>query len=379
MFEIVFWAAVLMLAYIYAGYPVLAGMLARRYGRPVRRGPILPSVTVVIAAYDEERHIREKIDNVLALDYPRDRLNIIVASDASADATDRIVREHPAQNVELLRVEGRQGKTACQNAAAAVARGEILMFTDATTRIDPHALTAMVQNFADPEVGSVAGSLVYVAAGADPTSQGGTAYWSYESRLRLAESQLGSLIGVSGCLYCVRRGCYQPIPPGLISDFVIALRIREQGLRTVLEPEALCYEETLTDADRELSMRIRVSVRSLVALLAERRCLNPLRYGCFAWQLWSHKLLRYLAPYFWIVALIASCVLAIDRVLYRGLFAAQLALVIVGALGFSLHARRRNLGIVTKPYYLLLTNLASLLATWRLLRGERMVTWKPVR
>jgi cellulose synthase/poly-beta-1,6-N-acetylglucosamine synthase-like glycosyltransferase len=380
MIEVVFWICVALLAYVYAGYPLIAIALAHAFGRGVRQGAALqPTVTVVISAYNEERHIREKIDHVLALQYPGEKLQVIVVSDASSDRTDRIVSEHPAANVELVRVEGRQGKTACQNAAVTAARGEIVMFTDATTRIAPDALTVMVENFADPQVGCVAGSLRYIPTGTDPTSLGGTAYWDYEARLRRAESALGSLIGVSGCLYCVRRSSYRSIPPGLISDFVIAMRVREQGLRTVLEPRALCYEETLTDAERELSMRTRVSLRSLVALLAERRYLNPLRYGRFAWQLWSHKLLRYLAPFFWLVALVSCGLIARTSAFYQVLLAAQLAVLLMGVLGFGLQATHRRLGIVAKPYYLVLTNLASLLAAWRLLRGERMVTWKPIR
>ena len=167
---------------------------------------------------------------------PWELLDIIVASDASSDATDRIVNECDAPNVKLLRVEGRLGKTACQNAAAAIASGDILVFMDATTMTDGYALQAIARNFHDPSVGCVAGRLVYRARGTDATGKGGTSYWGYETLLRMAESTLGSLIGVSGQLYAVRRSAYRPIAPDLISDFVIAMVIREQGLRTVLEP-----------------------------------------------------------------------------------------------------------------------------------------------
>ena len=291
------------------------------------------SITAIITAYNEEKHIRQKIRNVLALDYQWELLDIIVASDASSDATDSIVLECDAPNVKLLRVEGRLGKTACQNAAASIASGDILVFMDATTMTDGNALQAIARNFHDPSVGCVAGRLVYRARGTDVTGKGGTSYWGYETLLRMAESALGSLIGVSGQLYAVRRSAYRPIAPDLISDFVIAMAIREQGLRTVLEPDAICYEDTLDRADQELSMRIRVGLRSLYALATKRHLLNPFRFGAFAWQLASHKLLRYLSPVFWAVALLANAALALQGQ-YTVLLAAQVSILALGLLGF---------------------------------------------
>ncbi|QNP40697.1 glycosyltransferase family 2 protein [Lysobacter solisilvae (ex Woo and Kim 2020)] len=378
MYEILLWGAILLLAYIYVGYPVLAIVLARLNPRPIAKAELQPSVTVVIAAYNEEKHIAQKIRNVLELDYPKDRIGVIVASDASSDATDRIVLECGLPNARLLRVAGRLGKTACQNAAAEAADGEILLFTDATTQIEPHALRAMVANFNDPSVGCVAGRLAYVAQRDEATSHGGTSYWNYEIMLRMAESSLGSLIGVSGCLYAIRRDAYRDIPPGLISDFVTAMVVREQGLRTVLEPEAVCYEDTLDRPDRELSMRVRVGVRSLVALAAQKRFLDPLRFGAFAWQLWSHKLLRYLSPVFWMIALAANIALALQG-RYGWMLLMQLALLVAGLVGFTPLRERGNSRLLAQPYYFLLTNLASAVSLFRFLRGERMVTWTPLR
>jgi cellulose synthase/poly-beta-1,6-N-acetylglucosamine synthase-like glycosyltransferase len=378
MLEATLWIAMAVLAYIYAGYPLLAIILAKVWPHPVDRGPVHASVTAIITAYNEEKHIRQKIQNVLALDYPDGQLDVIVASDASSDATDRIVRECGAANVKLLRVEGRLGKTACQNAAAEIASGDILVFMDATTMTDGNALQAMVGNFHDPSVGCVAGRLVYRARGADATGHGGTSYWGYESVLRMAESALGSLIGVSGQLYAVRRSAYRPIAPDLISDFVIAMAIREQGLRTVLEPGAICYEETLDRADQELSMRIRVGLRSLYALATKRHLLNPFRFGAFAWQLGSHKLLRYLSPVFWIVALLANAALALQGQ-YVLLLAVQVLILALGVLGFLPLGRFGNVRLLAQPYYFLLTNVASAVSLFRFLRGERVVTWTPLR
>lgn len=374
-----FWLCAAILAYVYFLYPAIVRLLAVVAGRPVRRSAAnRPTVTVLITAYNEQQSIAAKIGNVLALDYPPDLLDVIVVSDASSDATDEVVESYGSPRVRLLRVEGRVGKTACQNAAAAQALGEVIVFTDATTHVQPDAVATMIENFADPDVGCVGGLLVYQAKGKNLTAAGGVSYWGYEVALRSAESRLGTLIGVSGCLYAVRRSAYRPIEPGVISDFVIAARMREQGLRTVLEARAICFEETLDRSGRELAMRVRVAIRSINALICERRFLNPFVDPLFAWELWSHKLLRYASPYCLLATLGASVILAAIP-LYRLALLVQVAVIVAGAAGFVLQLSAQRLGILAKPYYFLLTNVAAAIATVRYVRGERMVTWNPIR
>ena len=375
---ILFWSCCLLLTYVYVLYPALVSALAARYGRPVQRGDALPAVTIMVTVYNEEKCIRAKLDNLAELNYPPELLDVIVGSDASSDSTEAIAASYDRLRVRVLRVEGRQGKTACQNAAAASAKGEVMIFTDATTRLHADAVRRLVENFADPAVGCVAGRLDYVTDIENLTGRGGRAYWDYEVRLRAGESLLGSLIGVSGCLYAVRRSAYRPIHPYLISDFVIAMRMREQGLRTILAPDAVCFEATLDRGHEELAMRTRVAARSLNALVAERRFLNPARYGLFAWQLWSHKVLRYATPLLWLIAIGANLALA-SQMPYLVLLLAQFALIAAGAVGFLLQQRGHKLGLLTRPYYFLLTNVASLIATLRYLQGERIVTWTPIR
>lgn len=376
---IAFWSACSLLLYVYALYPLLARFLARYLAKPVHPGAELLSVTVIVTVYNEERGIRAKLDNLMALDYPAHLTEIIVASDASTDATEELVRSCGCNRVRLLRIDGRQGKTACQNAAAVAARGDILVFTDATTRLDPQSIRRLVAPFGTPEIGCVAGRLVYLSRGASATGKGGEAYWDQEIRLRMAESALGSLVGVSGCLYAARRSSYRPIEPQLISDFVISWYMREQSLRTVLAVDAICFEDTLDRGAQELSMRVRVALRSINALIRERRFLNPGRYGLFAWQLWSHKVLRYASPFLWLVALAANAVAATDSLPYLILFAGQVALLAAGIAGFVLQSRGRASSLLWPAYYFLLTNLASLVATLRYIRGERITTWKPLR
>jgi cellulose synthase/poly-beta-1,6-N-acetylglucosamine synthase-like glycosyltransferase len=384
----VFWACSSLLLYVYALYPLGMRMLARWVGSRVNPASTLPTVTIIVTAYNEERCIRAKLDNLLVLHYPVELVDILVASDGSSDATEEIAASYESRRVGVLRVEGRRGKTTCQNAAAAVATGEILVFTDATTRLRSDALRQLVEGFADPGVGCVGGSLRYVSEGDNVNGLEGEAYWSYELQLRAAESALGSLIGVSGCFYAVRKSAYRPIHPDLISDFVIAMKMREEGLRTVLAPEAVCFEATLGRARQELSMRVRVAIRSFNALIRERRFLNPFKYGLFAVQLWSHKVLRYASPLLWLGALAANVALVARDLdagvppalsIYLYLLIGQLVLLVFGVIGFVLQDRQRKLGVFGKPYYFLLTNLASLIATLRYLRGERMVVWNPIR
>jgi cellulose synthase/poly-beta-1,6-N-acetylglucosamine synthase-like glycosyltransferase len=379
MTEFLFWTACIMLVYVYVLYPVIVRLLARRVGVVESEADVRLSVSIIVTAYNEERGILAKLENLLTLDYPSDLVQIIVASDASNDATDRLVRGCGSDRVQLLRIEGRQGKTTCQNSAAAIAQGEILVFTDATTRLDAGALRALLRRFSSADVGCVAGRLMYVSQTENVTGRGGEAYWDYEIKLRTAESSLGSLVGVSGCLYAARRSAYRAINPGLISDFVISMTMREQSLRTVLAPDAVCYEDTLNRSTHELSMRVRVAIRSINALICERRFLNPWRYGLFAWQLWSHKLLRYASPFLWLIALAANLALTSKHPIYIALLGCQLTVILAGAVGFALQSRQPKLGVLSRPYYFLLTNIASLLAALRYARGERMVTWKPLR
>jgi cellulose synthase/poly-beta-1,6-N-acetylglucosamine synthase-like glycosyltransferase len=376
MLTIFFWIAAVLMVYVYAGFPIIVRALARVLDRPVNRAPITPSVTVIVTAYNEEKSIRAKLDNLLSVDYPAELMDVLVASDASSDATDEIVTQYGSPRVALFRVEGRLGKTACQNRAIRRARGEIVIFTDATTELDRDAVKALVANYNDPEVGCVSGRAMYYYSDS-LTSRGGASYWEFEHGVRAAESRLGSVIGASGCFYSVRKSAYREIDPALISDFVIALVMVEQGLRTILEPAAISREETLERPNRELSMRVRVALRSITALAAGRRFLNPFKYGLFAWELWSHKVLRYASPLIWLVLLVSSALLLRVHWFYAFALLGQLALLAMGLIAWLLHGRVPKL--LVKPYYFLLTNVASLIAISRFLRGDRIAIWQTVR
>src|SRR5919107_1510272 len=319
--KVLFWLAAAALAYAYVGYPLLVWLVARLRPRAVRRAEFEPEVSVVITAYNEERDLAAKLENTLALDYPREKLEVIVASDCSSDRTDEIARSYAARGVRLHRQAERLGKTAAQNAAVELARGEVILFSDATTLYQKDVLRALAPNFADPSVGCVAGNLVYVDPARTGTGEGARSYWGYETFLRRQESLACSLIGAPGALYAVRRAAYVPLYHEACSDFIIATKMVEQGLRAVYEPGAVCEEETNRGAGKELRMRVRIIAQTLTDLWRHRALLNPLRGGFYSVQLLSHKLMRYLVPLFLACVLAASAVLAPGSRFYAVLLA----------------------------------------------------------
>lgn len=375
---ILFWLCVGAMAYVYVGYPLLLFLVSRVVQRRVAKAPITPTVTMVIAAYNEEQAIAKKLENSLALDYPPDRLDILVASDGSNDGTNRIVREwearHPGR-VTLLDLP-RGGKTVGQNHAADVARGEILVFSDATTMYDRQAVRAMVANYADPLVGSVGGDVRYVRDGEEASAKGRQMYWSYEASIRRWESQIFTVIGATGCIYSMRKSLYTHLDPAAISDFVQPARALLKGYRSVVEDDATCWEvaESKQMGD-ELKRRARVVNRGIRGVGFMREALNPFQHPFLLFQLISHRLLRWGIPFLLILAFVANAFL-LDGWFYRLTFVVQLAFygaALVGLVLDRIGIRPRGAFI---PLYFCLVNLAPLLAVWSLLKGEKKIVWE---
>jgi cellulose synthase/poly-beta-1,6-N-acetylglucosamine synthase-like glycosyltransferase len=377
--KVIFWASAAALVYAYVGYPVLVAAVSRLRPRAVRRAPQEPFVSVIITAYNEERDLAAKIENTLALDYPSDRLEIIVASDCSNDRTDEIARSFASSGVRLHRQAERRGKTAAQNAAVELARGEIILFSDATTLYDAGVLRAMLPNFADSSVGCVAGRLVYVDPAASSVGSGAKSYWGYETFLKTHESRACSLIGASGCLYAVRRAAYVPLYEEACSDFIIATKMVEQGLRAVFEPAAFCTEETNRRGDKELRMRVRVIAQTFTDLWRHRAMMNPLRSGFYAVELVSHKVLRYAVPLFLALIFFTSAALAARELFFAVLFAAQALFYIAAVAGWLLEGAGLRVRLLALPHYFVLANAAVVLAFYKFLRGERYARWEPIR
>ena len=377
--EIVFWSCLAALFYTYLGYPLLLVAISCLRAKVVLSADIMSSVTVIITAYNEERHLGAKLENTLALDYPKALLEVIVASDCSSDRTDHIVQEYAKRGVQHHRQPQRLGKTAAQNAAVELAHGEIILFSDATTLYQPDVLRALMPNFADPSVGCVAGRLVYVDQTDSSVGRGARSYWNYESFIKQHESRVCSLIGASGCLYAVRRSAYVPLYHEACSDFIIATKMVEQGLRAVYEPKAVCTEETNQQAGRELKMRVRVIAQTFTDLWRHRNMLNPLKSGFYAVQLISHKIMRYLVPLFLIAILLASAILAFGSPFYLIAFVAQLASYTAAFAAWMLERAGVHSRLLALPQYFVLTNVASIVACYQFLRGERYAHWEPIR
>ena len=382
--ELAFWSCLALAAWAYVGYPACLAVLARARRRTLRHAAIEPTVTVIVCAHNEEKDIGAKLDATLALDYPPSRLEVIVASDCSTDRTHEIVRGFESRGVRLVALPERRGKTAAQNAAVREARGEVLVFTDATTRFRPGMVRTLVAPLADPRVGCVGAELEYVSEAGSLVGKGGGLYWRYEKKVKELESEVNSLIGVSGCLYATRAALYRPIEADLISDFTIVLDTFAQGYVTAYARGTVSVEKTNEDTGREFEMRTRVVIRTIHALVRRARMLNPLRYGLFAFQLWSHKVARYLVPELLAGALVASLVLAARSWPRAPLFQALATLQVAGYLGAAaLWWASRQFGlratVLSAPIYFVQVNAA---ATWGLLsylRGERKITWTTAR
>jgi len=378
MWAFVFWISLGLVLYVYLGYPLLVALIAAVLDRRVRRAPCEPAVTILIAAHNEEASIRQTLQNKLSLDYPRAKLNIIVVSDGSTDRTDEIVREFESERVRLIRQEPRNGKTEALNKAVQEARGEIVVFSDANSIYDEDALRHLLANFADPDVGYVTGRIVYTRPGdLSGVNAGCSSYMGYETFLRLAETRAGSLVGVNGGIDAVRRELYQPMRADQQPDFVLPMMVVDRGYRVVFEPSANLYEASLNRSHEEFRMRVRVALRALRALWDMRRLLNPFEFPFYSWQLFSHKLLRYLA-FFPLLSLYASNLFLLRRgLLYDFSFFLQTTIYCAAVIGYYFQHHRRILRFLHAPFYFCLLNLAALTAFFQLLSGKTIILWNP--
>jgi len=375
--SLLFFSSALVILYIYLGYPLAVLMASRARPKIVRAAPIEPNVTILIAAFNEEKHIGATIENKLMLEYPQDKIEIIVISDGSDDDTDKIVATFADRGVRLIRQEPRQGKTAAINLAVPQARGEIIIFSDANSIYDPKALACLLRNFADPEVGYVTGKMIYVNPDGTTVGDGCSMYMKYENLLRDLETRLGSVVGVDGGIDAVRKSLYKPMRADQLPDFVLPLKVVEQGFRVVYEPEAHLREEALKQAEDEYRMRVRVSLRALWALWDMRALFDFTRFGTFAWQLFSHKLLRYLGIVFMIMAYAGNMLIAGKSRVYRIFLLIQTIFYAAAWYAQQLEREGRPLRWLSIPYYFTLINVAAGHALLRFLRGEKQVLWTP--
>lgn len=379
-FAAIFWFSGIMLAYIYVGYPLFIWVVARYRTRPVQKRDMTPSVSVVIAAYNEAGVIEATVENKLAQHYPADKLEIVVVSDGSTDATDQCVTALSARypgRVRLLRQEPRAGKTAALNMAIRELRGEIVVFADANSMYADDAIRALVRNFADPAVGYVTGKMVYASDDHSATGEGCSFYMRYENVIRDCETALGSIVGVDGGIDAVRKELFTPMRADQLPDFVLPLQVVTRNYRVVYEPAAVLREPALKSGADEYRMRVRVALRALWALWDMRHLLNPFRYGVFSVQLISHKVLRYLAFVFLLGTAASNVVLLRESLVYEVTGFVQILLYGLAGVGLLLSRSGASGRVFHLPYYFLLLNLASCQAFLKFLLRKKQVLWKP--
>lgn len=382
MIDFLVYINVFLIFYIYIGYLLLILLINFFLKKRDIDNQIYPTVTLMIAAYNEEKDIYKKLINSCELNYPKNLLKIIVVSDASSDDTDQIVNDFDSDNVQLLRVEGRVGKTHARNIAMKSNQSDITVFSDATTHYGKDSLRNLIKNFSDSTVGMVTGHLKYYDSKKTQMGIGQKLFWKYETLIKTAQTNLGTLTGSIGCITGFRTKLYSELPANVIEDFTGPLMIIKKGYRVVFESKAVCFEETTTKSKQEYSMRVRVIRGGLTGLLYAKEVLNPLKYPFVSFQLISHKLLRWLAPIFGISLFTLSGIAMMSvspDITIKLIFFVQVLFYFCALLGFILEKfgiHNRILGI---PLYFIVVNSASLVAIYKVLTSRLEATWETQR
>lgn len=374
--ELTFWVSLITLFYIYIGYPLVLKFLPKN---KINTNELdeFPSITVCIPAFNEESVIEETILNKLSQDYPKDKVQIIVISDESEDETDAIVTrlacEH--KNIELIRQIPRKGKTSGLNLAFDKITSDLIVFADANSIYDENVFHEIAKTFTDESVGYVTGKMVYVNEDGSMVGDGCSAYMKYENNMRSLESSIGSVVGVDGGIDAIRTELYSVLNADQLPDFVQPLKVVEQKKRVVYQPSAVLKEESLSDNNAEFKMRVRVSLRALWALYDMRTLFNPTKFGLFSFQLFSHKLIRYLAFIPMVFALLANVLLIGSSPLFNLLMLGQ---VVFYGLAYIGHTKPQNNNkFVGLAHYFCLINFAAAIASIKFIKGEKIVIWKP--
>lgn len=376
--RVIFFTSLAAILYTFLMYPLLLRIIASFRPKRFPSPGFQPTISILICAYNEAAVISRKLDQTLELDYPKDKVEIVVVSDGSTDETENIVRNYDATNVRLLRTTERLGKTNAQNEAATSCVGEVIIFSDATTVYHSQALNKLVAHYADPRVGAVSGRYQYFdESGASPTGTGSIAFWNFENFIKLSQSRIATITGCCGCIYSIRRSAYTVLSPEIISDLVQPLHVIRKGLLVLFEPDAMAYETTTVSSRQELKMRIRVITRAIRGLQSVPDLLNPLRRPWITLQLVSHKISRWLVPLY-ISGIFVSTAILIDHPAMGVFFLLQLCFygTALISLVLPLHRHFKLLGL---PLYICTMNTAALLAIIQSIRGRRYVVWETVR
>jgi len=378
--HVLFWICTAAVVYVYLGYPFFLGVLSRLAPRHHRVDETLrPPVSLLISAYNESAVIRQKIENSLQLNYPRQLFEIIIVSDCSNDGTDDIAAAYSLQGVRLIRQSTRLGKAMGLNLAVPQAHGEIIVFSDANAMYQPDVIEKFVRHFADQKIGYVVGNARYFESASDSqSSQSEGLYWKLETWLKRKESEFESVVGGDGAIYAIRRELYSPLLPTDINDFLNPLQIVIRGYRGLFDPEVVCYEATADTFAQEFRRKVRIVSRALNAVWRAKGTLNPFRNARHWWLLVSHKILRWFAPFF-LLGFFFTSLFLVGVPFFRWVLLAQALCYLLAIAGWFLQDNPASPKLLSTAFYFCVVNLASLLGCIKCLRGDLSGTWVPHR
>ena len=374
---LLFWACTLLLLYTYVGYPLVIVAWARIRPRRVDARAETPFLSVVVVAHDEERRLPARLENLLSLDYPAERFEILVASDGSSDRTAEIAKARASERLRVFAFPTRRGKAAVLNDIVPQARGEVVAFADARQRFEVGALRALAAAFSDPAVGAASGELVLTSdeRTSTPAGEGVGFYWRYEKLVRISESAVDSTVGATGAIYAVRRALFDPIPEGtILDDVLVPLRVTRRGYRVVFVRNAIAYDQVTTSAGDELRRKVRTIGGTFQLFARERWLLSPLRNRIW-FQTISHKLLRLSSPLLLAIVAVASLLRA-DVALYQLALVLQLVFYVLALAGHFFAGGEKRSVALGVPYAFCLLNWATVVGLVRFLTGRQSATWE---
>ena len=379
LFKVLFWFSLGTLVYVFFGFIIILWLVCRFRNKPTQKGELTPSISVIICAFNEEKHILQKITNCQEFNYPKDQIEIIVISDGSTDDTDKILEQLENPLIRTYRMPKQAGKTACQNFAVKMAKNEVLFFTDATVMHPPEALKLLVRGLRDVTVGCVTGKPVF-KRDSGPTSMGLSKREKYEFNLRSKLGGVSTLFGAQDCIYVIPRHLYVPVRADLDSGFVGPLQLLERGYRTVYEPEALAFvDRPAPNIKDEFIRRARIALRGMRGLLHMWRLMNPFRHGFVAISLISTRLLRWLTPVFLIILFVSNLFL-LSSPFYLLIFALQAAFYTAALFAFLTALRGHQLSLALYiPLYFCILACSAMVGLTRLLAGESGQMWQTRR
>lgn len=377
---VLFCVSAVMLLYVFIGYPLVLVLWSGCRMKPPRAGDYEPHISILVVAFNEQATIRNKILNLISLDYPRDKLQIVIVSDGSTDATEKIVSEYRAQGIVLKRTQTQSGKPTSLNSTIPRLSGEIVVLMDARQSVSRNCLRALAANFRDASVGAVGGELNLEPCSTETSGGKGISggigfYWRYEKFIRRLESGIDSSVGVSGALYAIRKNLFLTIRPDtLLDDLLIPMNIVRQGYRVVFEPEAVAVDTAPVSAGREFERKVRTIAGNFQLFMRERWLLNPAENRIWL-QTISHKLLRLTAPVF-LASLFVSNALLLDDAIFKVLFLSQILFYIAALVGMLPGPRWKRMRTLSIPYAFCVLNYATVIGFFRFLSGQQRIVWK---